>query len=278
MNATGHTGGKILNAFVDGVGLLGPGFSSWAEGRAQLDGSARYNPARCILPQPMALPPAERRRAGVVVKVSLAVAAEAVTASGLQAATLPSVFTSSSGDAVNCHEICSALASSDRLISPTRFHNSVHNASSGYWSISSGAMASSSVLCAHDASFSAGLLEAMTQVAVEQVPVLLVAYDTNYPEPMFSKRPIPDTFGVAVVLSPKQGPRSQALWSLDSLTCFTTLAADRMDNAALEGLRSTIPAARCLPLIQRIGSRQTGPIVLDYLQKLQLAVQVSPCD
>ena len=278
MNATGHTGGKILHAFVDGVGLLGPGFSSWAEGRAQLDGSVPYSPARCILPQPMALPPAERRRAGVVVKVSLAVAGEAVTASGLQAATLPSVFTSSSGDAVNCHEICSALASSDRLISPTRFHNSVHNASSGYWSISSGAMASSSVLCAYDASFSAGLLEAMTQVAVEQVPVLLVAYDTNYPEPMFSKRPIPDTFGVAVVLSPKQGPRSQALWSLDPLTCFTTSVADRMDNVALEGLRSTIPAARCLPLIQRIGSRQTGPIVLDYLQKLQLAVQVSPCD
>lgn len=278
MNATGHTKEKILNAFVDGVGLLGPGFSSWAEGRAQLDGSVPYIPARCVVPLPMALPTAERRRAGVVVKVSLAVAGEAVSASGLQAETLPSVFTSSSSDTINCHEICSALASSDRLISPTRFHNSVHNAPSGYWSISSGAMASSSVLCAHDASFSAGLLEAMTQVAVEQVPVLLVAYDTNYPEPLFSKRPIPDTFGVAVVLSPKQGRRSQALWSLDPLTCFTTSAADRMDNAPLERLRSSIPAARCLPLIQRVGSQRTGRVVLDYLKKLQLAVQVSPCD
>ena len=278
MNAIGRTEAKILNAFVDGVGLLGPGFSSWAQGWAQLNGSVPYSPARCVLPLPMALPPAERRRAGMVVKVSLAVAGEAVAASGLQVATLPSVFTSSSGDTINCHEICSALASSDRLISPTRFHNSVHNAPSGYWSISSGAMASSSVLCAHDASFSAGLLEAMTQVAVEQVPVLLVAYDTNYPEPLFSKRPLPDTFGVAVVLSPKQGSHSQALWSLDPLTCFTAAPADRMDNAELESLRSSIPAARCLPLIRRVGSRRTGPVVLDYLQKLQLAVQVSPCD
>lgn len=139
-------------------------------------------------------------------------------------------------------------------------------------------MASSSVLCAHDASFSAGLLEAMTQVAVEQVPVLLVAYDTHYPEPLFSKRPIPDTFGVAVVLSPKQGRSSQARWSLDPLTCFTTKAPDRVDNAALESLRSAIPAARCLPLIQCISSRRTGPVVLDYLQNLQLTVQVSPCD
>ena len=277
MNAAGRTEKKILNAFVDGVGLLGPGLSSWAQGRAQLNGSVAYSPARCILPLPMALPPAERRRAGVVIKMSLAVAGEAVAASGLNAATLPSVFTSSSGDTINCHEICSALASSDRLISPTRFHNSVHNASSGYWSISSGAMASSSVLCAHDASFSAGLLEAMTQVAVEQIPVLLVAYDTNYPEPLFAKRPLSDTFGVAVVLSPKQSQRSQALWSLDPLTCFTTSAADRMDDAELESLRSSIPAARCLPLIQYVGSQRTGPVVLDYLLNLQLALQVSPC-
>mgnify|MGYP002075717815 CR=1 FL=1 len=35
-----------------------------------------------------------------------------------------------------CQKIgVSVFASDDRLISPTRFHNSVHNAPSGYWSI-----------------------------------------------------------------------------------------------------------------------------------------------
>ncbi|MBA3058681.1 beta-ketoacyl synthase chain length factor, partial [Rhodoferax sp.] len=173
-----------LTVFVEGIGLLGPGLSNWVQGRDVLAGSATYQSARCVVPLPMALPAAERRRAGTVVKVALAVGQEAVAASGFAASTLPSVFTSSSGDAINCHEICSALASSDRLISPTRFHNSVHNAASGYWSISSGAMASSSVLCAHDGSFAAGLLEAMVQVMLEQTPVLLVAYDTDYPEPL----------------------------------------------------------------------------------------------
>jgi hypothetical protein len=267
----------MLDAFVDGVGLLGPGFSSWAEGRAQLDGSVPYTPARTELPAPMALPAAERRRAGMVVKVSLAVACEAVAASGVDAMKLPSVFTSSSGDAINCHQICSALASNDRLISPTRFHNSVHNASSGYWSISSGAMASSSVLCGHDGSFSAGLLEAMTQVAVDQVSVLLVAYDTTYPEPLFSKRPLPDTFGIAIVLSPIQGARSQARWSLDPRNCFTQTPADQMSDAALEQLRSSIPAARCLPLIEATGSGRKGLVILDYLQHLQLSLYAAPC-
>lgn len=266
-----------LTVFVEGIGLLGPGLSGWGPGSEQLAGSAAYEAARCVLPLPMALPAAERRRAGAVVKVSLAVAQEAVTASGCAAAGLPSVFSSSSGDAINCHEICSALASGDKLISPTRFHNSVHNASSGYWSISSGAMATSSVLCAHDASFAAGLLEAITQVVVEQTAVLLVAYDTDYPEPLRSVRPLPDTFGVALVLAPRRSERSLAQWTLTPATCLTGASATSMADSALEQLRTGIPAARCLPLLRSVATRDAGNVVLDYLDGLQLALEVAPC-
>ncbi len=266
-----------ITVFVEGVGLLGPGLSCWAEGRLHLEGSLPYKAARCILPLPMALPPAERRRAGAVVKVSLAVGQEAVKASGLPVDTLPSVFSSSSGDAINCHEICSALASGDRLISPTRFHNSVHNASSGYWSISSGAMASSSVLCARDASFAAGLLEAMTQSVVDDSPVLLVAYDTDYPEPLYSKRPIPDSMGVALVLLPRRSARSVARITLQARTFLTAAAADTMDDAALETLRQGIPAARALPLLRAFAKKQAIPLVLSYLDDMQMALEVAPC-
>lgn len=266
-----------LTVFVDGIGLLGPGLSNWAQGRQHLDGSLPYEAGRCVLPLPLALPAAERRRAGAVVKVALAIGQEAVEASGLPASSLLSVFSSSSGDAVNCHEICSALASGDRLISPTRFHNSVHNAASGYWSISSAAMASASVLCARDASFAAGLLEAMTQVVVDGRPVLLAAYDTDYPEPLYGKRPLPDTLGVALVLSPRRSARSLALVTLQSASCLTTKAADTMDHAALETLRQSIPAARALPLLQVIAKKQATSLALAYLDGMQLAVEVAPC-
>ena len=266
-----------LTVYVEGIGLLGPGLSNWAQGRGALEGTEAYQAARCIVPLPMALPAAERRRAGTVVKVALAVGQEAVTASGLQASALPSVFTSSSGDGLNCHEICSALASSDRLISPTRFHNSVHNAASGYWSISSGAMVSSSVLCAFDGSFAAGLLEAMAQVMLEQTAVLLVAYDTDYPEPLRSVRPLPDTFGVGLVLAPRRSERSLAQWRLAPAVCLTDAPAQRLEDDALERLRSSIPAARCLPLLRSVAAQTQGEVVLDYLQGLQLAVQVAPC-
>ncbi|MGB4583564.1 MAG: beta-ketoacyl synthase chain length factor [Rhodoferax sp.] len=266
-----------LTVFVEGIGLLGPGLGNWAQGRGALEGTETYQAARCIVPLPMALPAAERRRAGTVVKVALAVGQEAVMASSLQASALPSVFTSSSGDGLNCHEICSALASSDRLISPTRFHNSVHNAASGYWSISSGAMASSSVLCAFDGSFAAGLLEAMAQVMLEQIAVLLVAYDTDYPEPLRSVRPVPDTFGVGLVLAPRRGERSLAQWRLAPATCLTGAPSQRLEDDALERLRSSIPAARCLPLLRSVAAQAQGEVVLDYLAGLQLAVQVAPC-
>lgn len=274
--STGQT--QSLRVFVEGIGLLGPGLDNWASGRLLLSGATPYVPARCVLPLPAALPAAERRRAGAVVRVSLAVGQEAVSASGLEAAGLPTVFSSSSGDAINCHEICNALASNDRLISPTRFHNSVHNASSGYWSISSGSMASSSVLCGRDGSFAAGLQEAMTQVVVEQTAVLLVAYDTDYPEPLRSVRPLPDSFAVALVLAPQQSERSLAQWSLEPANCFSPAATEQLDITALEEIRRSIPAARCLPLLCSVSKQRTGGVVLDYLEALRLTVQVKPCN
>jgi predicted hotdog family 3-hydroxylacyl-ACP dehydratase len=102
-------------------------------------------------------------------------------------AELASVFSSSGGDGDNCHELCQALTLDGREISPTRFANSVHNIAAGYWSIGTGAMTKSNVLCAFDASFGAGLLEAMTQVAVDQEALLLVSYDTAYPLPLHAR-------------------------------------------------------------------------------------------
>ncbi len=140
---------------------------------------------------PQSLPPAERRRTGLAIKVALAVAFDAIAAGQLDARQLATVFTSSGADNDNCDAICKTLASDDRSISPTRFHNSVHNAPAGYWGIASGAMTPATVLCAHDASFGAGLLEALTQVAVEGLGTLLIAYDMPYPEPLHAKRPLP---------------------------------------------------------------------------------------
>ncbi len=129
------------------------------------------------------------------------------------------------------------------------------------------------MLCAFDASFTAGLLEALTQVTVDGEPILLVAYDTEYPQPLHAKRPIPDAFGVAFVLAPERSAGSLARIE----TTLTGEDCDRLADPELEALRRAIPAGRCLPLLQRLARRESGLTVIDYLDVSRAAVRVEPC-
>ncbi|MCG5258958.1 3-oxoacyl-ACP synthase [Cupriavidus gilardii] len=260
--------------FVEGIGLLGPGLTDWQQAAAILRGQAPYSPAATALPAPEGLPSAERRRTGPAVKLALAVGRQAIAASGRDAAALATVFSASGADGHNYHAICESLAGDDPLISPTRFHNSVHNAPAGYWSIATGAMASSNAMCAHDGSFAAGLLDAYSQVLATGAPCVLIAYDTDYPEPLRSARPIPDVFGLALVLTAEPGPATLA--SLRPSLMIDGDAAAPMADAALEALRATIPAARALPLLQVLARGDDATAVLDYLDPLRLRVEVAP--
>jgi hypothetical protein len=263
-----------LAAYVGGLGVLGPGLGNWPETAAVLSGGQPYRPAVTVLPMPGMLAAAERRRVGRVVKLALAVALEATHQAGEDPSELASVFSSSGGDGQNCHELCQALSLEGREISPTRFANSVHNAAAGYWSIGTGAMAKSNVLCAFDASFCAGLLEAMTHVAVDQTSVLLVAYDSEYPQPLHDKRPIPDAFGVALVLTPRKLAASLGRIEI----ALGGSLEDRFADPELEALRTSIPAARSLPLLRLLASRAGGTAVLEYLDVSHLEVSIESCN
>jgi hypothetical protein len=262
-----------LMAYLSGIGLLGPGLPDWKTGAEILGGRRSYQPATTVLPAPTLLPPAERRRVGAVVKLALAIGQAAATAAELDPATLITVFSSSTGDGHNCHYLCETLASSDRHLSPTRFHNSVHNAAAGYWSIATGATAPSNVLGAFDASFGAGLLEAMAQVMAEQQPVLLLSYDGDYAEPLFSARPVPDTCGIALALTPNATPHSLARLQLR----LCAGPGDGLPDAGLEALRRAIPAARGLPLLALLANGGSGTVRLDYLDNVGLHIELSPC-
>jgi Beta-ketoacyl synthase, N-terminal domain len=263
---------------VRGIGLLGPGIDDWVTGAPMLAGAAPYMPRATVLPVPVALPAAERRRTGAVVRLALAIGFEAASRAGARPTELPTVFASSGSDGYNCHEICQTLASADRQLSPTRFHNSVHNAPSGYWSIAAGATPPSNVVCAFDASFGAGLLEALTQVLVERTSVLLIAYDVGYPEPLHAVRPIAEAFGVAMVLTPMDLTPSAANASLVCITATLTDApAESMQDPRLEALRATNPAARSLPVLRKLAREESGRVVIDYLDNQRIAVEVSAC-
>ena len=205
-----------------------------------------------LLSPPARLPANERRRAGNVVKAAVLVADQACAMAQLDASTLATVFTSSTGDSANCHALCEALATPERLLSPTRFTNSVHNAAAGYWHIAVRSQQASTSLAAFDASVAAGLLEAAAQCVSSQRPVLLVAADQPYPAPLDALRPIADVFAFALVLLPQV--EAQVAWLTLEMSIDQTATA--CTHAAMEGLRQTMPAAQGLPLLTALAMRQ----------------------
>jgi hypothetical protein len=171
------------------------------------------------------------------------------------------VFTASGGDGETIHDILSVLATEQRELSPTRFHNSVHNAPSGYWAVATGSRAASTSLCAFDSSFAAGLLEAAVQATLQDCPVTLIAYDVPYPEPLHAVRPLDCMFSVALVLAPERSERALAdvtIAVVDAIASATSMA-----DFQLERLRLGNPAARSLPLLAAVGRRDVGTIHLD---------------
>lgn len=264
-----------MRVFVEGIGLLGPGLGGWRDGREILAGRQAYVDAATVVPPPELLPAAERRRAGMPVKLALAVGREAFLDAGCDPAITAVVFTSSSGDGEILDRMCKALATPEREVSPTHFMNSVHNVAAGYWSIATQCREASTSLCVYNASFTAGLLEAAVQVAVDRKPVGLIAHDQPYPEPLHTARPIKDKFAVAMIFAPAASRRSLATLELH-------LAADargetHMPQPELEKVRGSIPAARSLPLLLALARGVRDDLVLPYLDGCALTVTVAPC-
>ena len=264
-----------MRVFVESVGILAPGLAGWAASRAVLAGAAPYRAAELSLPNLDVLPAVERRRTGLPVKLAIAVGQDALAGSVRSAAELATVFTSSGGDGEVIQEICITLAGTDRQVSPTRFHNSVHNAPSGYWGIAMQSRAPSISLCAFDWSFAAGLIEAAAQASVAGDAVLMIAYDLPYPEPLRAVRPVSAPFGAALLLTRDRDSRSIA--ALELVVSRDRNRTSRHDDAGLESLRRGNPCARGLPLLAALARQRPDEVVLEYVAGNALDVAVSPC-
>ena len=264
-----------MRIWVQAAGIIGPGMSGWESTRAMLAGNAPYPGGELRLPPLDLLPAVERRRTGMLVKLVLAAGQDALGGSRESAAGLSTVFASSGGDGDVINDICATLASDDRQVSPTRFHNSVHNAPAGYWSIATGSHAPSTSLSAYDCSFAAGLVEAAAQIASGRDRLLLFAADMPYPEPLLQVRPVTLPFACALLLASSAG--AHCLGMIDVDLCADREEASRMGDANLEHLRLDNPSARPLPLLGLLAQSRAGTVVLDYVGGKSLRIEVAPC-
>ena len=145
---------------IRGIGAWASGLTSWpamlacARGEIEPDESAPRRPA------PDLLPANERRRAPDSVLLALQAAQSACADADCDPASLPSIFASTHGDLAITDYMCATLRDAPAEMSPTKFHNSVHNAAAGYWTIGTGCHRPATALSAYRATFAQGLLEA----------------------------------------------------------------------------------------------------------------------
>jgi hypothetical protein len=209
------------------------------------------------------------------VKLGFAAAQDALSAVSHAASGLATVFAASGADGDVVNEICTMLAGPDRQISPTRFHNSVHNAAAGYWGIATGSRESSTSLCAYDWSFAAGLLESASQIANGRERLLLIACDMPYPPPLIGARPVTLPFGAALLLARKgSGP---ALAGMEIRIEKAAAGATAMRDPRLEFLRGDNPAARALPLLAAVAGGRRETVKVECAAGTMLALDIAPC-
>lgn len=264
-----------MDIAIHGIGLLGSGLAGWEASCEVLAGTRPYQPGAIPDPEATILPPNERRRSSDCVRWAVQVAQEAIGQSGLDPRDVPTVFASSGGEMGVFDQLCRVLATEERRVSPTLFHQSVHNTAAGYWGIATTGQQSSTALACYDDSFAAGWLEAVAMVCAERRPVLLVAYDLAVPAPLNEARPITEGFAVAFVLAPpSEGSAMMVRMRLEQANGGESV---RLPDQALERLRQDNPAARSLPLLCAIAAADSHAVRLNLLDCQQLILTVESC-
>lgn len=274
------TASRLL-ARVCGVGLIAPGIPDWHVGAQVLSGCAPWRRAPLAIPATEFLPPSERRRAGKAIRLALGCGHQAVGDSGRSAGGVASVFASTDVDAENTHQICMTLKDAEPSLSPTRFHNSVQNAVSGYWTILTGSRAPTTMVMGGDEILAIGLLEAMTQAVQAERPVLLVVFDVPMPAPLFATHPIEEGGSVALMLDARAntGPTMTVRLLQDTRARAQAPFNDVVPHG-LDALRRVHPVGAALPILALLAGGNTGEgsarvqLDLDRYHVLQVAIDL----
>jgi hypothetical protein len=217
----------------------------------------------------------ERRRASLATRLALFVAQQASDMAGVAPGSIPSAFATSNGDGSVVHSILEAIAA-HQPVSPTQFHNSVHNTAAGYWSIATGSQQPTTCIACHDATAAAALLKAVAEVHAEHRPLLLCVYDVPLPAPLDAKHPTDRAFGVGLVLAPEGACSGMARIAVRYARSLDGAPGSLPRLSALHRLAVGNPAARLLRLLESLACQAPDTFSMALLNG-RVEVRLEPC-
>ena len=202
------------------------------------------------------IPAAMRRRTSLTTKMAITAATEACKQADVNPQNLPSIFASLGGEIQVTDALCRVLPDTEALLSPTQFHNSVHNTTAGYWGILNHCQKPTTAIAAVDDGFAMGLLEAWSQLQQQKGDILLICYDELWPQ--YLAAPIgKNAFACALILSSNH---DQQLPSI-SLPKIEHLKKSLDKNWC--NLVNNAPATAAIPLLHALKQQHSGLIPLN---------------
>ncbi|NVB42506.1 beta-ketoacyl synthase chain length factor [Pseudenhygromyxa sp. WMMC2535] len=226
-----------LRARIRGVGLWAaqaPSFSAWVDAGCPEQLADADEAASALRPPANLLHPRLRRRTSTLTRAVVTAVEAAAAQGGADIGDARYVLVSSYGEIETTVDLLGQLSAFGAPISPTKFHNSVHNTATGYLSIASGNHRSSTALSGGSHGLEVGVLEALAGL---QEPgagdCLLLFAEEQLPAPM--DRPDSDpTFAVAFHLSADAGEATQP-GALDVELCLVPSSGAAGPGAAGPG-------------------------------------------
>jgi hypothetical protein len=197
-------------------------------------------------PKAALIPPKLARRTSFLSRLSAEVAGQAAAGKEL----LRTVHASAYGE-VQTLQVLLDMLNADGILSPARFHNSVHNTAAGHLSIATGNRAFSTTVSAGADTVAMGLLEAMALLQDGGQDVLLICAD-EAPGPFG----LPDFQSLAVALHLS----ARAPGSLGSVQNLRKAGEAKKWQPPPELAHN--PVAPALALVQAIQERRAGRVPL----------------
>jgi hypothetical protein len=262
--------------YLEGFSLWAPRLPGWEIAKRVIRGECEPQETKSPRPSTTLLPPTERRRIPDTVAIALEVAARACEMSKRDPSRLPSVFASAHGDTPISDYMCSTLATSPTLISPTKFHNSVHNAAAGYWTIAVRSYAPYTSLSVYENTFAAGLLEAAMQAVCERTAVVYVAYDIEAVGPLAAMSNCSGLFGLGLVISTEatqRSARSIQIRTRNTLADEVVKPTSARTRAAELVAGNTLAAA--FPFVELLATEAPGEVTLALGTRCALEIELS---
>ena len=261
-----------LRCKIASIGAWGSYFDNW-ESLKELLANNSVPTEKLKGPKPAVIPANERRRAPLPVRLAVDSSWQATQAIEISPSLLNCVFVSGLGDTDLTDYMCKVLASEHKELSPTKFHNSVHNAPAGYWTISTESMGAANSIAGFEQSVPLTLMEAMIQCHEENQAILVTLYDAPVSavlSPLLSNQ---EPFSLSLVLLPDNDSKSGYYKAENSLNLSLSATVQSSDaskwpelqtyNEFIRTLYNTNPAGRILALAETIANRTdlSNPVV-----------------